>query len=134
MSKTLADFERRLNEVAEEFGTSLAFERDNDGQIVAYCGVTEDAFPVKSEDHDTESTGEYLAVFIQTEDGLFVASRPVQTDDVEQAAAIWKEETGQFPERVLIVKNGEHPDEGCYDLVAPEVIKDYNITDEGHQT
>lgn len=132
MSKTLADFERRLNEVAEEFGTSLAFERDNDGQIVAYTGLTEDAFPVKpQDDHDKESTGPLLAIFITTENGLFVASHPVENDDVEQAATIWHEQNGEYPERVLIVENGEHPDEGCYDLVSPVVIKDYNIDEDG---
>lgn len=62
-----------------------------------------------------------LAIFINTEDGLFVASEPVETNDVKQVVKKWSKENGP-PERVLIVENG--PD-------GPVVTKDHNIDEKG---
>ncbi|CAE7860161.1 unnamed protein product [Symbiodinium microadriaticum] len=89
--------------------------------------------PYPDETHDTESTGPFLAIFICSppRTDLATSSHPVENDDVEQAATIFHEREGLYPDQVLIVANGEHPDEGCYDLVAPAVIKSYNIDENG---
>ncbi len=53
---------------------------------------------------------QYLAMVIQTESGLFVASFAVESDDLQKAADHWRTENGDWPERILILNNGEsHP-------------------------
>lgn len=66
-----------------------------------------------SQTHDTEHTGE------------FVASRVTDSRNPQEVADMLAIECGNYPDRILLVRNGEHLDKRCYDTCPPEVVEDW---------
>lgn len=70
----------------------------------------------------------YRAIFI-TED-LIVTHHAVATDNPQKLADQYAKEVGNYPERILVLTNGVHPDRGCYDDVAPDVVNDFSAEED----